>query len=815
MPAATDYADTMPLPHHGLRVLDLSGDVAGQFCSRLFADYGADVVLVEPPGGAATRGLGPFASDRAAPENSYLFRHLNQGKRSVCLDLEAPHDRGTLARLATDADIVLVSPATEHVLAWPNKSIVCCVSQFGDSGPYRDWTGCELIHQALSGVMYVTGAPDREPLYGIGRRADYACGVTAYIACLSALLWRDRTGEGQAVKAITAEAAAAMQQCVVTQYSYSQSYATRLAYPGMLGQFKCSDGHLVLFAMRNWPAICDAFALPELRDDPRFNSDVGIRRNWPAAMELLRAKAPDLRVDETVRKLQAGKVSSERMLTPIDLLAAEQYRSRGFWHFDAQRPTVVDALGPVFRTNQCYRPIVQNAPQLEPAHPLQWLSPVVERRSALPAPRLSGGLPLQGVRVLEFSIAWAGPMAGRTLAFLGADVVKVENAAQIDAWRGTATGVSDPSFYPDRQGGDMPYDRCALFNTQNHDKRSIAINLKDERGIALVKDLARTFDVILANYSPHVLERLGLGYDELSRDNPGLVMVEMPAFGNSGPWASHVGMGKTMEAAAGMAQMIGYGDDEPVLTGPAYLDPIGGLHGASAVLTALAARSVTGKGQYVELAQVEAALHWIGEFILAASAENAAFKPQGNAIADAAPHDAYPAAGIDQWVAIAVLDDTAWLRLVEVTQIADLRDAAYTTLAGRQSHCVRIGEILSQWTRQRSKHEAADVLQAAGVAAAPVNNGADLFRDPFVRSSGMIYEIDHPSVGRREYSGLAYRLERTPGSVRHPAPRFAEHTHDVLGERLGLARDAIDRLVEEQIIFLRPIASKVAPECKP
>lgn len=519
---------------------------------------------------------------------------------------------------------------------------------------------------------------------------------------------------------------------------------------------------------------------------------------------MLRSRAGGLSVDETVAKLQAGKVSSERILTLAELLEVAQFNERGMWRRGADG--TLDALGPVFRTSQACRQLERGAPQLNVASTRSWSTPATPRGDVLPEPKVRNGLPLQGVRVLDFTIAWAGPMAARTLAFLGADVVKIENAAQLDSWRGPAAGMSDPAAYPDRDGGDRPYDRQALFNTQNHDKRSLSLNLKDPRGVDLARRLAVGSDVVLANFSPHALKRLGLGYDTLSRENPGLVMVEMPAFGNSGPWSAHVGMGKTMEAAAGHASLIGYGDGEPVLTGPAYFDPVGGLHGAAAVLTALAARQRTGKGQYVELAQVEAALHWIGERILAAG-DGQTFAPQGNAALDMAPHDAFPSAGVDEWVVIAVADDGAWTRLVETTGLAGLRDPRFSTLAGRLAGRAEISAALGGWTKAKDKHEAADVLQAAGVAAAPVNTGADLFRSPFLRSRGLIYQIDHPSLGAREYAGLPYRLSRTPGSIRAPAPRFAEHADEILAGRLGLGVADIAGLTAEGVVSRSPLGA--------
>ena len=402
-------------------------------------------------------------------------------------------------------------------------------------------------------------------------------------------------------------------------------------------------------------------------------------------------------------------------------------------------------------------------------------------------------------------------MTARALSFLGAEVIKIGNGARLDSWRGPAVGVNDPASYPDRQGGERPYDRNALFNTQNHDKKSISLDLKSPAGQDLARRLAAKCDVVLANFSPHALAKLGLGYDALSQGNPKLVMVEMPAFGNDGPWSSHVGMGKTMEAAAGMASLIGYGDGEPVLTGPAYLDPIGGLHGASAVLTALAERNRTGLGQYVEVAQVEAAMHWIGEYILQTGRTGEVFRADGNRRPDMAPHDAFPCDGDDEWMVIACPDDETWTKLTAATGLSDLADVRFSTLTGRLAHAEAVKAALSGWTRGRNKNEATDLLQAAGVPAAPVNSGADVWRDPFLRSRGFIQELTHPAAGTAEYPGLAYRLSLTPGSIRSPAPCFAEHTHEVLGGLLGLSRAEIDALVETGAVLLQP-AGAIAPE---
>ena len=787
----------------GVRVIDATPTAAGQFCGRLFADYGAEVILVEEPAGAATRREGPFEDGV-----SLLFRHLNQGKTGFgWRPGEAASDRD-LDQLLREADIVLVG-AGASIAARSVDKIVCRVSDFGEHGPYQGWRGGEIVHQALSGVMFTTGAQDHEPLYGVGRRTAYACGATAYISCLAALIWRDRTGESQTAEAITAEATAAMAQNLVTQYAYSRTYASRRQYPGMLAQLMCRDGWLVLFALRGWPAICRIFGVAQLAEDPRFSGVAALRRNWPDAVAILREQARERGVEELIEALQRAKVSSARIPTLPELLETPQYVGRGMFRTDGDGK--LESLGPVFRTCSPHR---APAPAPEPGGRARFRTQRLERRSMLPAPDFPDRLPLQGLRVLDFTQAWAGPMTARALAFLGAEVIKIENGARLDSWRGPAVGVNDPASYPNRLGGERPYDRNALFNTQNHDKQSICLDLKSPVGQDIARRLAARCDVVLANFSPHALTKLGLGYEALSRDNPKLVMVEMPAFGNDGPWSSHVGMGKTMEAAAGMASLIGYGDGEPVLTGPAYLDPIGGLHGAAAALTALAERNRTGLGQYVEVAQVEAAMHWIGEYILETGRTGAVFRADGNRRPDIAPHDAFPCAGDDQWMVIACPDDETWRRLVEATGVSDLADAKFGALAGRLEHAEALKAALSAWTRARNKHEATDLLQAAGVPAAPVNSGADVWRDPFLRSRGFIHELTHPAAGKAEYPGLAYRLSRTPGAIRAPAPCFAEHTHDVLGSLLGLSRAEIDALVEAGVVLLHPVGAIAAEPAK-
>jgi crotonobetainyl-CoA:carnitine CoA-transferase CaiB-like acyl-CoA transferase len=788
-----------------LRVLDLSNSMAGQFCGRLLADYGADVVLGEPAGGSPVRAAPPLTEARAAPENSLLFWHLNTGKRSRVIGDPMGADLAETQALCRAADVVLVDAEDREALgAMPGHLVVCAFSDFGDQGPYRDWTGGELIHQALSGVMYVTGSDDREPIYGLGRRSSYACGVTAYSSILAALLARARDGKGQEVEAVTFEAAAAMSQNLVSQYSFTQSYSDRSVYlgGGMVAQLELLDGWIIVWVLRNWERICEIFRLPpEVAE--QYPTMASLQGNWPAAVKHLKAGAAKVRTEEVLSALQATKICAERFTGPLELLETEHFVERGCWRYLDDDGLKMLSLGPVFRTTSPSRPVV-SAPRLGDCTGDPWPA-----RKAEPSPKAAGPRntdpPLKGVRVMDYTLAWAGPMATRSLAFLGADVIKVENASALDPWRGLVKTERGSLQHADREPGERPWNRISLFASQGHDKRSISLDLKTPRGVELARALAAESDVLLANFSPRVLDKLGLGYESLKALNPGLVFVEMPAFGNTGPSSSHVGVGKTMEAASGMATLMGYGDGVPVLTGPAYLDPVGGLHGAAAVLTALVQRARDGVGQYVEVAQVEAALHWIGEFLLDAAVNGRQFRPAGNAIPEAAPHDAFPCAGRDQWIAIAVYDDDQWAALRRLSAIAGLDDPAYATREGRRRNAEALRSLISGWTGPQDKHDLATRLQAAGVPAAPVANGADVFHDPHLRSRGLIQQLDHADVGPREYSGLAYRLSETPGAMHRGAPCFGAHGPEVLREVLDMPDAEIEALIAAGVLRLDPV----------
>lgn len=401
-------------------------------------------------------------------------------------------------------------------------------------------------------------------------------------------------------------------------------------------------------------------------------------------------------------------------------------------------------------------------------------------------------LPLEGLRVVELTTAWAGPMAGRVLAWYGAETFHIESPTRTNTWRANRD-APNPVSYPDFEPGERPWNRAFTFNSQNVNKRSLVLDLKNPHGMAVIRRLIAISDVLLCNFRPGMLARLGLDYDTLSKDLPGLIVVEMPAYGLEGPESGYSALGPTMEMAAGMSAMIAYPGGKPTVTGPSYMDPIGGYYAAAAVLTALHHRERTGRGQHVEMAQVEAAMQFIGPELMAGLDP----EPDGNHVPHMSPHNAYPAAGEDSWVAIAAEDDAAWARLAALMGQPDLAgDPRFSTLAARKRNEAQIDAMIADWTRDQDKHALAARLQAAGIAASAVNTAADLARSGYLWHRGFFHELDHPEAGRHPHPGLPFHSKSAAGSARTAAPCYGEGNLYVLREVLRLSEEEIAEILD-------------------
>lgn len=778
----------------GIRVVDLSESIGGQYCGRLLADYGAEVMLVEPEGGSVIRRMPPFSTRPETP-GSLLFFHLNTGKRSVSADVATEAGRRVLRRLLRSSDVVLLPADLEQVLAedMPSRCITVTVSPFGSDGPLKDWKGPEIVLQALSGMMHNNGSYGREPLYGCAHRASFAAGIGAYIGVLAALYVRSSIGRGQWVAVDEAETAASMCFPYVLQHIYNGTVHGRHDQSIPAGQVKCRNGWVCIWIYNHrWDVVCRTLGLEHIREDERFADPLTRRKNWSALFEIIQAKVADQNAEELVACLQRAEVIAAKAYRPSELYGSDHLAKRGYWETVGPNERVI--LGPPFRLSKTPRRVRSAAPEIGADNGgLDRLTAGedVDIRSAIGKARALDTGPLSGVRVIELTTAWAGPMAGRVLSYLGAQSIHVESPNRVNSWR-LNKDAPNPINFPDRDPGSRPFDRAFLFNSQNVNKLSCILDLKSEEGRRILRHLVAVTDVLICNFRPGTLAKLGLDYESLCKIKPDIIVAELPAFGTMGPMARYAALGPTMEMATGMSSMIGYPGGQPETTGPSYLDPIGGFNAAAAVLTALLHRQRTGEGQAIEVPQVEAAMHLVGAELLAAIETGQDPAPNGNRSPYASPHDAFPAKGHDQWVVIAAQTEAEWRALCAAMSLPLLAsDERFATLKQRLANEDALSRIISEWTSPRDKHEIANLLQAAGIPAAPVQTPEDLARSEYLAHRRFFTVLDHPEAGRHPHPGLPIHLGSTPGRQARAAPSFGGDNMHVLQDILKLPPEEI------------------------
>lgn len=398
---------------------------------------------------------------------------------------------------------------------------------------------------------------------------------------------------------------------------------------------------------------------------------------------------------------------------------------------------------------------------------------------------------LSGIRVIEFGAYAAGPTIGKHLADHGAQVIHVESRLRPDGFR---------THYPPYKDHRPGLERSGLFALGNNNKLDITLNLKHPRGVEVARALVARSDAVVENFTPGTLGRLGLGWQELSRVNPRLVMLSTCNQGQTGPHAQHPGFGSHLSSLAGFTQLIGYSDSEPMLLYGPYIDYIAVGFGVLALVAALDYRRRSGRGQYIDLSQLESGLQFQARVVLDYAANGRVARRHGNHHPYAAPHDAFPCQGEDAWVAISVHDDRQWEAVVRALgSPAWARDPRFATVLGRKQHEAELAEHLAAWTRQRTPREAEAVLQAAGVHAAAVNAMPDLFTDPQIQHRGVWQYLDHPEIGHHAYESSPWILSETPGRIHSPAPLLGQHNHSVYTGVLGLSETEYRELEAEGV----------------
>jgi len=401
---------------------------------------------------------------------------------------------------------------------------------------------------------------------------------------------------------------------------------------------------------------------------------------------------------------------------------------------------------------------------------------------------------LKGIRIVDLSMGWAGPLACRHMADMGADVIKIESCERFDWWR---SWEATPEWIAD-DGAE----KSAAFNMVNRNKRGITLDLEHPEGRSLFLELVKSANAVVENFSGRVLPKLDIGYDILKVAKPEIILLSMPAFGSSGPWADFRAYGSTVEQSSGLPHLNGFADDPPTMQHVAYGDAVGGLTGASALLTALRHQARTDQGQLVDLSQVEALHALASHGILEFGANRRVWPRAGNYSPRFAPHGVYRCAGDDDsWIVIQIFDETQWRALQRLASpVLD----GFGELDERLGRASELDAALQSWTEQQAGRELMHRLQRQGVPAAVTNSAATLLDDEQLCARGFWQYVPRAVVGLQPNPSAPYRAGAQPIEVATPAPTLGQHNDEVLGGILGLARDDLDRLSGLGVIGTKP-----------
>ena len=415
--------------------------------------------------------------------------------------------------------------------------------------------------------------------------------------------------------------------------------------------------------------------------------------------------------------------------------------------------------------------------------------------------------PLAGIRVADFCWMGVGACATRLLADFGAEVIRIEDRNRLDMPRRLPIYKGEARTYGEEDANPDP-NKGGLFNNYNRNKLGVTINMRDPRGRALADRLIAASSVVTENFAPGVMERWGLVYERLNALSPNVIFARMSGFGHSGPHAEYRSYGPVVQAVSGISHISGLPGREPSGWGLSYMDNEAAFFNASALLTAIYHRNITGVGAEIDVSAVEAGINLLGPILLDVAVNGRSTRggdyPTGNRLEDpqAAPHGVYPCAGTDRWIAIAVFNDEDWRGLVSVMGDPEwVRDPRYASQAARFANQDGLDAQLAAWTKDQDRHVLMHALQARGVTAGAVQTTEDTIEhDPQIAGRGLFFQLDHPVIGEALFEGTPIQFTRTVQENWRSAPLLGEDNAHVFKTLLGVAEDEYDELAAEGVI---------------
>lgn len=798
----------------GVKILELGNMVSAAYATKLMADLGADVIKVEEPGGDLARQRGPFPKNIPDPEQSGLFLALNTNKRSCTIDPR--QDPDALRRLVAWADIVIhnYSPTAMAALgidyeafrAINPRLVMCSITPFGLTGPHKDYHAHELTYAHGGGWAWLSPGgsdrPDLPPLKAFGHQCGFQTGLIASTATMAAYFRTLETGIGEHIDLSAHASATSFVEMNVYFYSYLGKIASRLGRKILapLGIYECQDGAILLLTAQpdQLQRLIEFMGNPTWAQEEYCKSPFTLARHLDVVDPHLRAWIKGWKVMDLFHAAQAQRICVAPVCTMADLPVQEQLQARRFF-VDVTHPRAgtLPHLGAPYHLHEPWWSMRRPAPLLgehngEVGTSLGLVSGQSQTSPTPNSELRTPNLPLAGVRVLAFTWAWAGPYGAMQLAHLGAEVIHVESQTRPDGAR----------LVPIHPTGVTPsLNTVGYFNQWNQGTKSIALDLSKPEALNIVKRLSATCDVVIQNFATGVMERLGLGYEELKKAKPDIIMASISGYGQTGPHRLYMGYGPAMGPLTGLSSLTGYVDGPPQEVGMAYGDPNGGINAASAICTALVARKRTGQGQHIDVSLWESMAVLMAEGWMDYAMNGTQPARMGNRDPLMSPHNCFRCAGEDEWVSIACGTEAEWQSLCRVMGQEQLtNDDRFLTASARKANEDELERLVATWTSTREKWDVTHALQAVGVAAYPTLSSKDLLDDPQLNERGFFVRLPHSEVGVRTHAGMPWLLAHAPNGVRAPAPLLGEHGEWVLRDLLGYSVTEIAQLKCDRVL---------------
>jgi crotonobetainyl-CoA:carnitine CoA-transferase CaiB-like acyl-CoA transferase len=780
-------------PLDGLRVLEVTND-SGRFAGKLLAECGALVARI----GDGFPGPEMRDADVAA-RGGLLDWWYDGGKRKLDLDLATEDGQAAYRRLAAGADLIIETQPPERLaelgldhadVVGANPGLVqVSLTPFGRTGPRADWHTSDLVAGALSGVLSISGTPDKA-VGAWGRQNLNFGSLMACICGLAGVYSARETGRGQHVDLSLHEVMTSSVENLFFQWWFPDllplpQKANRQGSLHWLGAYvvaNCKDGACniapvpqpsVLFEWMAEEGDEEAAELVKLTIEDALGQ-------MPRVMNAIKRFALTKDSGELFQEAQRRHIAFGEVQTVSQVATNPQYEFRETFRsvegFDQVRmpspfarfhgtPAATPEPPPAETTS-----IDDLLAEWGSGHPSE-ATPDSHRH---PGP-FSGGKPLEGLRIVDFTWVLAGPFANRIMGDLGADVLKFQTAER-------ATLVNSPDF---------PY-----FYVWNRSKRLVSLDMKRPEALDLIRKVIEQSDVVIENFSAGVLARWGLDYESVKAWNPGIVYVSMSGPGHEGPWSKMITYAPTIHALCGLTYLSNPADRLDVGPGFSLNDHAAGMTSVVAVLSAIEARRRTGEGQHIDIAQMETGTYLIGPAVLDYLSNGREAHPIGNAdpFGQWCPNEVYRC-GDQHELAITCRNDDEWVRLCEVVawDIGDLAaDLECSTVAGRLARATEIDARLKTWCTSRSAGAAAEALQANGVPAGMVQDGGDLMVDPQLVARDFWKVADHPVFGERPFDRFpAVWSDADLEPYLLSGAYIGEHNFDIYGQLVGLNEEDI------------------------